>query len=172
MEILLLAMEGHLSKQAASRPDRHSSAVWQPCYIFLPSITPETYLVAVTLDSKQISLNPAHLNSPRMGNDLQQHLGYLVRFLMVQLCVQHFGQAGSGVRPVLLLYLLTSGMGRLGAGPIKFAWIAMPFTLWEVLSPLTVFCRFSIHVLPYRRVVKVPGKMFPGSRMPSADNSI
>ena len=27
--------------------------------IFLPSITPKTYPVAVTLDSKQISLNPA-----------------------------------------------------------------------------------------------------------------
>ena len=159
LDILLLAMEGHLSRQAASRADRHSSAVWEPCYIFLPSITPETYLVAVTLDATQISLNPAHLNLPRMGNDLQRHWG-LVRFLMVQLCGQHCGQAGSGVGPVLpLLYLLiiTSGMGRLGAGPIKFAWIAMPFTLWEVLSPLTVFCRFSIHVLRYRRVVKVPG---------------
>ena len=85
--------------------------------------------MAVTLDSKQISLNPVHLNPPRMGNDLQRHLGSLVRFLMVQLCGQHCGQAGSGVGPVLLLFLLTSGMGRLGAGPIKFAWIAMPFTL-------------------------------------------
>ena len=86
--------------------------------------------MTVTLDSKQISLNPAHLNPPRMGNDLQQHLGPLVRFLMVQLCGQHCGQAGSGVGPVLLLlYLLTSGMSRLGTGPVKFAWIAMPFTL-------------------------------------------
>ena len=31
------------------------------------------------------------------------------------------------------------------------------FIVWEVLSLLTVFCRFSIHVLPYKRVVKVPG---------------
>ena len=158
MDKLLLAMEGYLSRQAASRPYKHSSAVWEPCYIFLPSVTPEIYLVAGTLESKQISLNPAHLNPPRMGNNSQRHFGSLVRFLMVQLCGQHCGQAGSGVGPVLLLlYLLTLGMGRLGAGPIKFSWIAMPFTLWEVLSPLTVFCRFSIHVLPYRRVVKVPG---------------
>ena len=75
LDILLLAMEGHLSRQVASRPDRHSSAVWEPCYTFLPSITPETYLVAVTLDSTQISLNPAHLNPPGMGNDLQRHWG-------------------------------------------------------------------------------------------------
>ena len=163
-------MEGHLSRQAASRPDRHSSAAWEPCYIFLPSITPETYLVAVTLDSAQISLKPAHLNPPRMGNDLQRYWGLWLDFLMVQFYGQHCGQADSGVGPMLLL--LTSGLGRLGAGPIKFAWITMPFTLWEVLSPLTVFCRFAIHILPYRRVAKVPGKMFPGSGMSSADNSI
>ena len=64
-----------------------------------------------------------------MGNDLQWHMGSLVRFFMVQLCGQHCGQVGSGVGHVLYLYLLTSGMGRLGAGPIKFARIAMPFTL-------------------------------------------
>ena len=108
--------------------------------------------------STQISLNPAHSNPQRMGNDLQRHWGLQLDFLMVQLCGQHCGQAGSGVGPVLLLlYLLTSRMGHLGAGPIKFAWITMPLTLLEIISPLTVFCRFSIHVLPFRRVVKVPG---------------
>ena len=43
--------------------------------IFLPSITPETCPVAVTLDSTQISLNPARWNLPRMKNDLQLHWG-------------------------------------------------------------------------------------------------
>ena len=73
LDILLLAMEGHLPRQASSRPDRHSSAVCEPCYIFLPSITPKTYLVAVTLDSTHISLNPAPLNPPRMVIDFQLH---------------------------------------------------------------------------------------------------
>ena len=60
-----------------------------------------------------------------------------------------------GVGPVLLLlYLLLSGMGCLGSGPLKFAWIAMQFTLREV-SPIAVFSRFLI--ITYRRVVKAPG---------------
>ena len=43
--------------------------------IFLSSITPETCTVAVTIDSTQISLNPAPWNIPRMENDLQLHWG-------------------------------------------------------------------------------------------------
>ena len=48
--------------------------------IFLPFITPETCPVAVTLDSKQISLNPAPWNLPRMENDLQLHWGLKLGF--------------------------------------------------------------------------------------------
>ena len=43
--------------------------------IFLSFITPETCPVAVTLDSTQISLNPAPWKLTRMGNDLQLHWG-------------------------------------------------------------------------------------------------
>ena len=43
--------------------------------IFLSSITPETFPVAVTLDSTQKSLNPGPWNLPRMENDLQLHWG-------------------------------------------------------------------------------------------------
>ena len=43
--------------------------------IFLSFITPETCPVAITLDSTQISLNPAPWNLPRMENDLQLDWG-------------------------------------------------------------------------------------------------
>ena len=43
--------------------------------IFLPSITPQTCPVAVTIGSTQISLNPAPWNLPRMENDWQLHWG-------------------------------------------------------------------------------------------------
>ena len=59
--------------------------------IFLPSIIPETCPLAVTLDSIQISLNPAPWNLPRMENDCSC-IGVLSWFLMVQLCGQHCGQ--------------------------------------------------------------------------------
>ena len=62
--------------------------------IFLSSITPETCPVAITLDSKQISLTGT-LKSPKSGEWFAAALGSLVRFLMVQLCGQHCGQAGS-----------------------------------------------------------------------------
>ena len=161
-------MEGYLPRHAASRPGRHFSAVWEPCYTFPPSITPETYLVAVTLYSLQISLNPAPWNLPRMGNDLQPHWGLSQEWGMIcnRIGVSSWIFDGTTLWPALwtgmfcgayvfFVYLLTSGMGRLGAGPMKFAWIAMPFTLWEFLSPLTVFSR--VLILPYRRVVKAPG---------------
>ena len=48
--------------------------------IFLPSITPETCPVAVTLDSMQISLIPAPWNLTRMENYLQLHWGLKLGF--------------------------------------------------------------------------------------------
>ena len=64
--------------------------------IFLSFITPETCPVAITLASTQISLTGT-LKSPKSGEWFAAALGSLFRCLMVQICGQHCGQAGSVV---------------------------------------------------------------------------
>ena len=73
LDILLLAMDTFPGKQYLGLI--HVLQLCESPVIFLPSITPESYPVAVTLDSTQIFLNPAPLNLPRMENDLQLYCG-------------------------------------------------------------------------------------------------
>ena len=144
---------------------RHSSAFWEPCYI---SVLYYTDLSCGGHPWLHADIPwSCTLKSPKNGEWFAAALESLITVFYcptmwpaLRIC---------GVGPVLLLLCLLSAMGCLHSGPLKFAWIVMSFTLWEV-SPLAVFSRFLI--LPYRRVVKAPGYMFPGSAMSSADNSI
>ena len=112
------------------------------------------------------------LKYPKNGEWFAAVLGSLVEIYDGQtLCLALWTSRFCGVWHVLLhLYLLTSGMGPLGAAPMKFAGLEMTFTQWEVLSPFTPFSRFWI--LPYGKLMRVPGYMFPVSGMSSADNNL
>ena len=144
-------MEEHLPRQEASRPDRHSSAFWEPCYISALYYTRD-----LSCDS--------HSRPSRYP--LIPHLEISQEWRIICSCigVSSWVFDGPNLWPalwtsricgvghvLLLLYLLLSVMCCLHSGPLKFAWIAMSFTLWEV-SALAVFSGFLI--LPYRMVVK------------------
>ena len=152
LDILLLVMEGHFLRRTASRPDRHSSDV----IYFCPPLHQIFILWQSPFTPPRYPLN-LHLLMPQEWRMICSCIGVSSWiFDGPTLWPALWTSRLCSVGPVLLLlYSLTLGMDRLGAGPMKLAWIAMPFTLWEVLSTLTVFSRFLI--LPYRRVVKVPG---------------
>ena len=156
LDILLQATEVHLPRQAPHISDRHSWAVWEPCYISALHYTKRLILW-------QSPVTP-HIYPLILHLEISQEWRMICSYIGDSSCIFDgptlwpalWTSRFCGVGPVLLLlYLLTSGMGHLGNGPMKFTWIAIQFTLWEVLSPLTVYSRFVI--LPCRRVVKAPG---------------
>ena len=142
LDILLLPMEEHLLKQEASRLDRHSSAFWEPCYISALLLHQRLVLWQSLSTPSRYPLIP-HLEISQEWRMICSCIG-VSRWVFdgPNLWPALWTCRICGVGPVLLLlYLLLSGMGCLHSGPLKFTWIVISFTLWEV-SALAVFSRF------------------------------
>ena len=157
LDILLLPMEENPPRQEASRPDKHSPAFWEPCDISALYYACNTPLVLWQSPSTpcRYPLIP-HLEISQEWRMICSCIGvssWIFDGPTLWLALWTSRICGVG-HVLLLLYLLLSGMGCLHSGLLKFAWIAMSFTLREV-SALAVFSGFLI--LPYRMVVKVPG---------------
>ena len=111
--------------------------------IFLPTITPDNCPVAVTLDSKQISLNHALWNLQRMENDLQLHwdleLGFWLSNYVASIVDKQDMWCGDCASP-LIFVIIWDGLPRFWPIEVRLDYVKTT-SFWRIYSNVIYFVR-------------------------------